>query len=690
MLSPVSKSSAKIAVGDATFLHERAKSLHEHANGDALHSRPMSERRRPSPALRAAVREALARLGVERFVLGVHEAALPSAPGPETGRGSLGARGGRAFAELAADLGFDGLQLGPSGMTDRGNPSPYDGTLFSRSLLSVDLATLAESPVWARLLPQPKLERVLAGVPPGAAHRVPYKWNWDISRHALRTAWRELVRRAEEPEVAAVVQRLTAFTEEHRDWLEPDALYEALTEVHGSDDWRTWNETSHRRLWRPPAGTASAVAALRRDLLARHADTIGWWAFSQLVVDEQRRLGRVHARGLGLALYGDVQVGMSLRDAWRLQELFLPGYRLGAPPSRTNPEGQPWGFPVLHPGLVYASGAAPAQWPVSDPDAAPGPVLRFLERRFARAFADYDALRIDHPHGLVCPWVYRHGSADALSAAQSGARLLGAPAEPDHPELTAWSIVRTEQIDPTVNGWDDRRVRNLDDAQVARYATFLDRAAAAARAAGRDAGDLVCEVLSTQPLPLELVLRRHGLGRFRVTQKASLDDRNDVYRSDNARPEDWAMLATHDTPSIWAALQRWRADGTLAARARFVAGRLADDPARREALASGFVSHRGALATGMLAELLACPARNVFVFFTDLLGIAEPYNRPGVVGPENWTLRAPPDFRARYDAGCRRHQALDVAGACALALRARAVGNEDLLRRLETEPVRLE
>src|SRR5690606_40926753 len=51
----------------------------------------------------------------------------------------------------------------------------------------------------------------------------------------------------------------------------------------------------------------------------------------------------------GLALYGDLQVGYSDADTWRHMGVFLRGYLLGAPPSRTNPEGQPWGYPVLDP-----------------------------------------------------------------------------------------------------------------------------------------------------------------------------------------------------------------------------------------------------------------------------------------------------------------------------------------------------
>ena len=71
------------------------------------------------------------------------------------------------------------------------------------------------------------------------------------------------------------------------------------------------------------------------------------------------------------------------------------------------------------------------------------------------------------------------------------------------------------------------------------------------------------------------------------------------------------------------------------------------------------------------------------VFFADLLGLHESYNVPGTVGPQNWSLRVPPGYAARYDAHCRAGQALDLPLALSMALRARGVVASDLLRGLE-------
>jgi 4-alpha-glucanotransferase len=405
-------------------------------------------------------------------------------------------------------------------------------------------------------------------------------------------------------------ERVAAFRSDHASWLESDALHAALSAEHGGVGFRSWPSTA------APA--------------ARHARAIDRYAFGQLLVhDEHARL----RQRCGIALYGDLQIGYSDADAWHYGPVFLADYAMGAPPSRTNPEGQPWGYPVLDP-AQYA-GAARA----------------LVVARADKAFREYDSLRIDHPHGLVCPWVYRDDDV------QHGARLFESP---DLPELARFAIARADQLDHDKPRYADDWVRALDDAQIERYAILVDAIVEAAERAGRARADLSCEVLSTMPLPLERVLARHGLGRWRVTQKARLDDPADVYRAENAVREDWVMLGNHDTAPIFAVIRGWP-PAQREAWARHLAARL--HLPRPERLASA-----GFLATAMLAELLASRAENVSIFFADLFGIEERFNIPGVVSDENWTLRLPPDFADIHAHRLAQEAALDLPLAIELAL----------------------
>jgi 4-alpha-glucanotransferase len=317
----------------------------------------------------------------------------------------------------------------------------------------------------------------------------------------------------------------------------------------------------------------------------------------------------------------------------------------------------------------------------------PRPAVEFLSARMDKMFAEYDAVRVDHPHGLVCPWVYRIDEPDPQAAVQHGARLLCSPNLPDHPELARLAIPRREELnpDPRTPRFADDWVVDLSEEQVDAYAVLFEALVACARRKRRDASALVCEVLSTLPYPLARVLERYGLGRFRVTQKADPSRSADVYRSENARPPDWIMIGSHDTPPIWHLLDEWGRTRRLEERARYLAGRLAPQPAERAGLAERMVRQPAFLAQAQLADLFAGPARNVMIFFSDLFGISEIYNRPGTVSEENWNLRLPQHYRSVYLERVAVDRAANLPLALTLALGARGETprSSALLRRLE-------
>lgn len=608
---------------------------------------------------RALVRHALEVLGKERLVCAVHDRSLPARADEDTGVGALGSEGaGDFFAHLAQE-GFDGVQLGPAGRIDDANRSPYDGTVFARSELTIAVAPLlAEGLVLER-----DRAEVLRTAASDGGTRIDYARAFEANARLLgrvHTRWDALAGRAR----TELDRRLASFRDTHAEWLEPDAVHRVLALRFGTPDARGWPvelaelhgaARSERR-----AAVVEALAEEHRGELDRHARI-------QLLALEQHTAARARARTLGLGFCGDLQAGLSLADRWSARAVLLDGFAMGAPPSRTNPEGQPWGYAVLDP-RQYARG-------LED-----GPALAFFSRRVAKIFDEYDTLRIDHPHALVCPWVYREGARDAHAAVRRGARLFetpaGSPGAGLHPELEALAIARLDQLELSESAHADAWVRSLDEAQVERYATLVDRCVEIAREHGRSASDVVCEVLSTQPYPLAKVLARHGLGRFRVTQKASERDPRDVYAPESARAEDWIMVGTHDTPPVWRVAERWHTEGRDTERARWSAARLAPEGEARRAMLSWLAGGPDRLATAELASLFVSEAANVMVFVSDLLGERSIYNEPGTVNEHNWTLRVPRDFARVHAERAARGAALDLPGCLAMALRARGVAPE--------------
>ncbi len=586
------------------------------------------------------IAEALAELGIRRLLLAIHDVSFPSDPDEDLGRGTPASAAGARFLAFARGLGFTGIQLGPQGQTSRSNPSPYDGMMFSRDLCGIAVRSLRSDGSFAGLVDDAAIARVLVtGTQAIARHVHAYD-----AVHGLVSLAHAALRAGQRPDLAA---KLAAFRTNNAAWLYRDSLFAAISESRGGISYREWPDPLSR-MWRPRPGEDDAYRQLVTDTVRDHAEAIDRYAFGQMLAHEEHARVRAIASGHGLALYGDLQVGYGEADKWANGAVFLEGYAMGAPPSRTNPAGQPWNYPVLDPARL-------------------GDVARALvAARLDKAFAEYDSIRIDHPHGLVCPWVYRSDTGNDARAVRDGARLFESPDLADHPRLASFSIPRPDQIDRTVPRHADRWIRDLEDAQVERYARLFDLIEVAAARHCRSISAVSCEVLSTLPLPLERVLRRLGLGRWRVTQKANLDDPSDVYRTENAVRADWVMLGNHDTPPVFALIRSWSA-ATREAWIGHLSRRLRLPSSAREALGRS----DGQLATAMLAELFACAAENVSIFFADLFGLTERFNAPGTISDDNWSMRLTPDFEIGYARRLARDSALDLRRALALALDAR-------------------
>lgn len=609
--------------------------------------------------MKSAIGDALSLLGKKNFVLAIHEQSYPVLPEEDTGRGSPYSRGGRAFMEFARDLGFTGLQFGPMGQVSRSNPSPYDSTAFSRNVLAISLAALSDEPSWGRILPKGALEKIVEGRPDGDKDFVQHEYVFDAQIRSLREAFDAFSLSPIRP----LQDDLERFREQNRGWLERDALFHVLSRLHGTAEWRRWEDSMDRSLFAALEKGNENAWARQADLHARFAAELDFYAFCQFIVHMQHEKSRDYMRSLGLKGYGDLQIGYSLCDEWAWQHVFLRDYRMGAPPSRTNPLGQPWNYPILDPFLYFES------------DGRYGPALRLVMSRMGKILSEFDGVRIDHPHGLVCPWGYRTDEAyhrkDPFEAVQNGARIFSSPCLDEHPGLARYAIPEESQLNLSAERYADDWVRELSAEQVDRYSAVIQTILGAARDKGRNREDILLEVLSTLPFPLKKVMEKYGMGRLRVTQKADMGDPCDVYRSENARPEDWIMVGNHDTKPIWLILDDWFRSGEAGDRAWYLASRLVPEEGERPSFVARVLSDPRRLAQAQFADLFASRASNVCVFMSDLFGIKEIYNEPGIINERNWRLRLPSGYKEIYGKRLAEDAAFDIPGALATALRSR-------------------
>ena len=618
-------------------------------------------------------------LGIERMVCSIFERSIPEDPDRDLGFGSMYGQQGQRMATFLRSLGFDSILVGPSGQTSLGNSSPYDGSIFARSHLSIDLGAMVDTAAYAGWLDTDALAVGVKGRPAATQpERIAYRHAWLSQAALLHQAFvRFTADRGTSAPNRDFAARLPQFQADSADWLVPAGLYAALCRDYAHEQPECWRGPySQIDAALPGLGADADARARMAALQTQHAAWLEEHAFVQLIAHEQHAAFQAHLRSIGMRLIGDLQAGLSLGDRWAHQAALLPGYAMGAPPSRTNPEGQPWAYPVLDPRVFW------------DAHGQPGPGHRLIAARIEKALEEQDSLRIDHPHALVCPWVYRTDLPDPFVAVQQGARLFESPDLPDHPGLAQFAIARRSDLatQPGAQRWSDGWVTHLDDRQVQQYSRAFALLVDIARRLGSSEKDLLCEVLSTLPYPLSRVLSQYGLGRFRVTQKARLDDPGDVYRAENAQPEDYIMVGNHDTPRLLQAARIWRDRDQLADRALYLAKRLAPG-GHIEPLAACLRTSVESVVAAEYANLFIGPARNVLVFVFDLFGETEVFNVPGTVDPRNFSLRLPRDFEQTYAARLVDARALNMPLSMALAMRARGVdfarAHADVLARLD-------
>jgi 4-alpha-glucanotransferase len=648
-----------------------------------------------------AVQKALKLLGIERFVVAIHDQCFPSCGSEEIGRGSPYSQGAERFIRFVRGLGFNGVQFGPQGKTSPFNLSPYDGTLFSRNEQAVSLYALAENEQWHGLLSRELLAELVAqcrerqsdAVRPNGEQQADAEQRgiFDATNAqqaittALQSAFKNFVEKKSKFEM--LWREFNRWTNQQQiiagDWLGRDALFDALSLEYGTDDWRSWSDLD-RRLYAHSPEEEKACSLRIGELRTKYAEHIQFYEFCQFIIHQQHNQLRKTATGLGIQLYGDLQIGFSARDKWSRAALFMPGYLMGAPPSRTNPEGQPWGYPILDPRL-YVQGdermegtktkVLSAVQPEKDcQPGAHGPALAFFIERARKMINEFDGIRIDHPHGLVDPWVYKADEPDSLLAVKNGARLFSSPDVPSHPELAPLAIASPEQItgDPKTARYADDWVVDLTDAQVKQYGLLVQCILSELpKSKGSEMPDIVCEVLSTCPYPLKRVLDKYSLGRFRVTQKADLVNTKDGYRSENAEAADLIMVGNHDTKPLYLVIDDWFNAGQHEKRAAYLAERLEPEPANRQAFAAYLAKDRSHLAQAMFADLFVSPAHNISIFFPDLFGMKEVYNQPGTINSSNWALRVPANYESLYNERAASGEALSICTALRMALRAR-------------------
>ncbi|MDE6207907.1 MAG: 4-alpha-glucanotransferase [Muribaculaceae bacterium] len=167
-----------------------------------------------------------------------------------------------------------------------------------------------------------------------------------------------------------------AFHERNKHWLMPYAAFCALRDKFGTPDFNKWGEYA---IYTPEV----LAKAVKENLAA-----VDYACFVQYHLDRQMRKVHSYANSRGVALKGDVPIGISRTsaDAWTDTRLFNMDCQAGAPPDDFSVFGQNWGFPTYN-------------WEVMSEDG-----FAWWKARFRKMAEYFDAYRIDHVLGFFRIW----------------------------------------------------------------------------------------------------------------------------------------------------------------------------------------------------------------------------------------------------------------------------------------------
>ena len=166
------------------------------------------------------------------------------------------------------------------------------------------------------------------------------------------------------------------FFAANAEWLMPYAVFSVLRDLNGTCDFSAWGEFA-------------AYSARKADAFAAaHVDEVNFYCWEQYLLDAQLHEAVAYAHRKGVAIKGDLPIGVSRQsvDAWQHPELFHLDSQAGAPPDAFAVDGQNWGFPTYNWEKMAEDGFA------------------WWKARMRKMAEYFDAFRIDHILGFFRIW----------------------------------------------------------------------------------------------------------------------------------------------------------------------------------------------------------------------------------------------------------------------------------------------
>lgn len=501
-------------------------------------------------------------------------------------------------AEWAAKMGFGLIQILPVNETGSDH-SPYN----IMSSMAYEPSTISTNPQWLPELSRGAYDEITAShdVESLRAGKINYPAVKALKHDLLKAAFQVFRSRKADP---VRLRAYAKFERNERDWLEPYALWRALTDWNGTEVSTRWPQEHHS-----PAAAQDWIATLPPTEKKEFRTRMRFYSYVQWIAQMQWKTVRAACDKLGVALMGDIPVGVSIfsADVWNFPEEFDLTRSSGAPPEKvfksdpfTERWGQNWGFPLY-------------DWQAMSHDN-----FAWWRQRLRSACEVFQFLRVDHALGFfriyAFPWRPEENSrfsdlTPAEATALTGGRL---PGFVEHDDST-----------------EENRERNRIQGDML-FQIFLEETGPH-RLIAEDLGEVAPYVRPT--------LTSLDIPGFKIPQWERAPDGTMIPGSDY-QALSLATFATHDHPPIHQLWSDWFADCAV--------------PEKREAAVRAMKElllfcGRGDIECpqpftqeihhALLGGLFSCNSWMTVHQITDVFGLKDRFNIPGAVGDANWTTR---------------------------------------------------
>ena len=308
--------------------------------------------------------------------------------------------------------GFDSIQLGPPGLIQRDDFSPYISSIHSRNYLFTDMEKLTTSS-YGKILSLRDIEEFTDSEYIAKSNETNFQAAFDAYDHLFERAYDNMISQAKQgwDDSVNLLIDFEKFKKDNKSWLETDALFEVLTEENGSDHFDEWNDLDDNLITylKDKAHPLHEKAVRRKSYLTeKYRKDIELYDFKQFIVKKQEKEFSLNPRKLKYK--SDAIIGFSARDIWANKEAFLSDYRIGCPYGGEGSaiyysswgNNQLWDIAFVAPDKLFNS------------DGTIGIGGKLIQDKFRALLENHQGIRIDHVLGLVDPWVYNKNQVEII------------------------------------------------------------------------------------------------------------------------------------------------------------------------------------------------------------------------------------------------------------------------------------